>query len=343
MKITKKMSLATLSLVSAFTLAACGQENSDDAIATGDNINISEDDFIEKLKDTSGSAVLQQMVLTEVFENEVGKDKVKELKEQADQQLALLKQQYDEESKFESVLQSYGFNSEEGYKDQLYYYSLMSAAVSDRISISDKELKAAYDEYEAPIEVSHILVDDEEKAKDLINQLNDGADFAELAKENSSDSTAQNGGSLGKISKGQMVPEFEEAAFALEEGKYSEEPVKTKYGYHIIKVTKKPEKGSLEDEKAQLEDSLRQEKMQDEQTVKKIVRQLIKDHNVKVNDKDLENALNEYLESDKTAKDVQQNTASQSSESPKDTQESSTEQNDALDAPADGNAESQAE
>jgi len=109
--------------------------------------------------------------------------------------------------------------------------------------IADEDVKARYEEEIAKLpkgkEVSarHILVDDEEKAKALIEELKGGADFASLAKDNSLDpGSAQNGGSLGFFGPGQMVPAFEEAAMALEPGSFTETPVKSRFGYHVIQV-----------------------------------------------------------------------------------------------------------
>lgn len=89
----------------------------------------------------------------------------------------------------------------------------------------DKEYKA-----------SHILVDSEEKAKELIQELEGGAEFAELAKSNSSDSSAPQGGNLGWFTTNMMVPAFSESVSQLEKGNYTETPVQTQFGWHVIKL-----------------------------------------------------------------------------------------------------------
>jgi peptidyl-prolyl cis-trans isomerase C len=111
--------------------------------------------------------------------------------------------------------------------------------------IDEKRLKDVYAEYVKSfpdvddIKARHILVKDEAKAKDLIKELNSGKDFAELAKANSIDGTAASGGELGYFAKTEVVPAFADAAFALTVGEYSKKPVKTDFGYHIIKVEEK--------------------------------------------------------------------------------------------------------
>jgi peptidyl-prolyl cis-trans isomerase C len=90
------------------------------------------------------------------------------------------------------------------------------------------------------VQASHILVKTEEEAKAIIKELDAGGDFAAIAKEKSQDpGSAKMGGDLGYFTEGKMVPEFEKAAFALDVGKYTETPVKSQYGYHVIKVTDK--------------------------------------------------------------------------------------------------------
>lgn len=116
--------------------------------------------------------------------------------------------------------------------------------VISKITATEDELKAFYEDNkerfkkQGLLQASHILVDDEEKAKSIIDELDGGLDFAEAAKTYSSCPSKDQGGNLGEFTKGQMVPEFETAAFSMEEGQTSA-PVKTQFGYHIIKVTKK--------------------------------------------------------------------------------------------------------
>lgn len=86
------------------------------------------------------------------------------------------------------------------------------------------------------IRASHILVEDEETAKDLKTKIEAGASFEAMAKEHSSCPSKAQGGDLGWFGKGQMVKPFEDAAFATDTGKISA-PIKTQFGYHLIKVT----------------------------------------------------------------------------------------------------------
>ena len=111
--------------------------------------------------------------------------------------------------------------------------------------VSDDDVKAAYDEayagFEGPEEIQarHILVDDKAEAEAIIVELDGGADFAELAKEKSTGPSGPNGGDLGYFTTGQMVKPFEDAAFALEAGAVTSEPVETRFGWHVIKVEDK--------------------------------------------------------------------------------------------------------
>lgn len=110
---------------------------------------------------------------------------------------------------------------------------------------TDEEVKARYDKEIAAlpkqeeVKAAHILVKTEDEAKAIVAKLDKGEDFAKLAKENSQDSNKDDGGDLGWFGPGRMVPEFEEAAFGLEKGAYTKTPVKTQFGFHVIKVEDK--------------------------------------------------------------------------------------------------------
>lgn len=112
-----------------------------------------------------------------------------------------------------------------------------------KAAVSDEAKRKTYDEFvkssppEAEVHARHILVDDEAKAKEIARKAKAGEDFTKLAKENSKDS-AEDGGDLGYFTKEQMVPEFAEAAFKLEKGQISD-PVKSQFGWHVIKVEDK--------------------------------------------------------------------------------------------------------
>jgi peptidyl-prolyl cis-trans isomerase C len=124
---------------------------------------------------------------------------------------------------------------------------LAEAYFTDQVSemITEESVQAAYDAFVADtgsretVTAAHILVETEDEAKALIAQLNDGADFADLAREKSTGPSGPNGGELGSFGRGQMVPAFESAAFEMPVGGYSATPVQTQFGWHIIKVRDK--------------------------------------------------------------------------------------------------------
>src|SRR6201992_2563316 len=117
-------------------------------------------------------------------------------------------------------------------------------ATEGKAAPTDGAMKKGYDDAaqkipgEQEVHARHILVETEDKAKEIKAQWDKGADFAELAKKESKDPGASDGGDLGFFTKDQMVPEFSAVAFSLEPGKISD-PVKSQFGWHIIKVEEK--------------------------------------------------------------------------------------------------------
>lgn len=132
--------------------------------------------------------------------------------------------------------------------------------------VTEEAIQAAYDEQYGSVEpateynASHILVETEEEAREIIAEAEGGADFAELARERSTGPSGPNGGSLGWFGEGMMVAPFEEAVMAMEPGAVSE-PVQTQFGWHVIKLneTRAAPVPSLDEVRAQIVNSLRRE------------------------------------------------------------------------------------
>lgn len=143
-----------------------------------------------------------------------------------------------------------GLQNDEAFKKRIAYLTereLHNAYFKKHVvdAVTAEEVKARYDAEIAKItppeevKARHILLKTEDEAKAVIKELDGGKDFATLAKEKSTDPNKADGGDLGYFTKDRMVPEFSEAAFKLEKGKYTEAPVKTQFGYHVILVEDK--------------------------------------------------------------------------------------------------------
>lgn len=174
--------------------------------------------------------------------------------------------------KFISDLKEKGMDYQtvvESFMRNMAIAKLINSTVLSNIEVSDQEIEEYYNTHsDSPpisipeqIRARHILVSNESDAKEIKSMLDKGYDFAELAKERSEGPSASRGGDLGWFSKGMMVPEFEEAAFALKVGDVSD-IVKTKYGYHIIQVTgrKYAETRSIKEAEPDIRDILVQSK-----------------------------------------------------------------------------------
>lgn len=275
----KKWLLAMTLTVSVVALSACGNSTSSEVVVDTSAGEITKDELYNAMKSVAGEAVLTNLIYDkvlsakyEVTDEEVNA-KIDELKEQLG-------------SNFEVALQSYGYKSENDLK-QVYRIGLLQerAAVAT-LEATDEEIQKAYDEYEPRLKGRHILVETEEEAKEIIDSLKNGADFAELAKEKSTDTASgANGGELGWFGKGEMVSEFEEAAYALDLNTISE-PVKSSYGYHIIEITEKEEKKPLEEMKDQLAYDVKVSKITND-IMSEVMEKELKDAKVSIKDKDL--------------------------------------------------------
>jgi foldase protein PrsA len=243
----------------------------DKAIAKINGDAISKDELYDVMVKQYGAAAVEQLIADKIVAAEAKKEKISITDEDLDKEVEQLKQSYGGEEVFNQVLASNN-TTVDVLKDELKNYLTMRKLIEPQIEISDDEIKTYFDENKdslgeaEQVKASHILVEDEAVAKEVKQKLTDGADFAELAKEYSTDEgSKENGGELGFFPRGTMVTEFDDAAFSLPINEISD-PVKSDYGYHIIKVEEKKEakEANIEDSKATIKETLIDQKLETE-------------------------------------------------------------------------------
>ncbi len=312
-------------LVMLLLITSCGKvpvlSNGEEAVITLDDGAISVDDLYQEMKNKYALSVLIDMM-----DEKILNEKYPETEEEVsyiDGMVDQVQMYYDyyyntQYSSFEMFVQSqYGVSSTEELREIFALDYKRNQAIEDyaKSIVSESEINKYYeDETVGNIEASHILITvdyedgatEEEKtqadekaketAKEIIAKLNNGEDFATLAKEYSKDGSASNGGALGEFNRDDVVDEFFEAALALNVGEYSKEPVKSEFGYHIILKTNQKEKPTLESVKDEIIEILAEEKLNDDDTLSyKALIELRKDNGLTIEDKDLEKQYENYV------------------------------------------------
>lgn len=242
--------------------------NKGETVASVNGNKITSDELYEILAGQYGSSVVDTLITNKVIELEAEKQGVKISADEINEELDAFIESYGGEDSFNAALETSGI-SLENFKYDIEIFLMTKALMAEGIEVTDEEIQTYFDENKdsfaqtEQVEASHILVEDEATAKEVLEKINAGEDFAELAKEYSTDtSNAENGGELGFFGTGEMVEPFEKAAFALEVGAVSD-VVETEFGFHIIKVTDKKEakEAVFEDHKEEIKEILIEEKM----------------------------------------------------------------------------------
>ncbi|WP_214658784.1 peptidylprolyl isomerase [Candidatus Formimonas warabiya] len=250
-------------------VVALGSACSNEVVARVDGDPVTKEELYDSLVKQNGQEVLDSLIADKIREKEVQKNKVSVTDKEIEEEVQKLTDQYGGQEAFNQTLAMYGLSLDDVKKDVKSSMEVKKL-LEPQISISEEEINNYFTENKAQfaqqeqVQVRHILVESEDTAKEVKAKLAAGGDFAELAKKYSIDtSNKDQGGELGFISRGQMVAEFEEAAFSLGVGKISD-PVKTEYGYHIIQVEnrKEAQDGKLADHKDEIKDTLLNEKIQ---------------------------------------------------------------------------------
>lgn len=282
---------------SGLLLASCANSEGEE-IASTEAGRVREDELYERMKNeptesgmSYGEQMLQQILLEDILENEF-EDAVAD--EDVDAEFEVQAEQYGGAEAFEELLAGQGLSADD-VKENIRTSLYVQEAILQQNEITDEDIQAAYDEYTVSSTVAHILVEEEELAQDLIEQLNDGADFGELVADHSMDTgTIEANGEL-PLEPGRFVPEFEAAALELEEGEITQEPVESQFGYHVIKMVEMGEKGTLEEERENIEAMVIAGYMQDQQLVQQAISQVVQDANVQITDEELSGAMQQFM------------------------------------------------
>lgn len=298
----KKFVAGAVTLLSVVALAACAKGGSDKDIVTmkGDTITVG--DFYDEIKHNQGAQqYLFQMTINKVFEKEYGsKVSDKDVEKKVDEQ----KKQLGEA--FNSYLTQQGL-TEETNKQQIRSNLLLEYAVDQAISkeLTDEAYKKAFETYTPEITANVIKVDSEEKANEVLASVKaEGADFAQIAKENSTDaSTKDNGGEIKFDSGTTTVPtRVKEAASKLDVNGISDVVIdpasqKSAGAYYIVKVTKKEEKGSdWKKYEKRLKEILTAERKNDANFIRSIIAKAMTNANIKVKDDAFKATFNQYMQ-----------------------------------------------
>lgn len=229
-------------------------------------------------------AALSQLTAAELLYQAGLKLELKDLDKQVAARVAQSKYQYPSQAEFDKALQSVGMTQkemEEAARKDIVINNLIAQRFADKAQVAEPEVRKFYEDNKLKqftqgdrIKVSHILIgvakdatpevkkQAKEKALAVLKRVKSGEPFAEVAKKESTSPTKEQGGALGIIAKGQTVPAFEKAAFAMAAGQISD-VVETPVGFHVIKVEQKlkPSTDRYEDVKSQIAGNVKREKI----------------------------------------------------------------------------------
>ncbi|NLM37604.1 MAG: foldase [Firmicutes bacterium] len=240
-------------------------------VASVNGEKITKDELYQLLLAQAGQQGLNVLIAQKIIDLEAKKQKITIAEAEIEEALAKYYDYYGGEEAFTQIMAMQGTSLAE-VKKNITNTLKIKKLLEPRIKVTEEEMKAFFEEnkedfaQEEQVKARHILVATEKEAKEIKDKLAKGEDFAALAKEYSLDeSTKDNGGELGFFNRGDMTPEFEKAAFALPAGEISA-PVKTEYGYHLIKVEEKKAAAAAnyEKSKAEIKEYLFNKKLQEE-------------------------------------------------------------------------------
>lgn len=318
-----KKKLFALFLCSAFLCTTgCGHKvelkDGKEVVASVDGNKITAEELFDELKSQYGTNTLINMIDDFIADTEI--EDSDEATKYAKAQVASMKQQYEAYGyNFSDVLAQYGYKSEDDLVD-VYTKSYKKEEVVKNYlkehKVTDDEIQKYYDEeIYGDYSAKHILIKstatsdmtDEEKEKaekdakakalEVVQKLNDGAEWSTLVKEYSEDTgSVDSDGLIENFTKGDVVDSFFNATVGLKNNEYTKEPVKSTYGYHVILRISATEKPSLEDKKNEILDALVENYLDNEDNLYNTTWvEIRKSYNLEINDSTIENGYNAII------------------------------------------------
>lgn len=330
----KKNILLTITFISIISLltSGCGKEaklkNGEEKVVSLKEFNISADQYYSEIKSENISKLID-MIDHKLFDEKYKTDDQE--KKAIENQINQMKSYYSTDETFTSAINQYfGVNNEEELKEVLSLEYKRNLAVEDYVksTLTKKEIKDYYnDNIIGDIKASHILIKSNakedatseekaeaeekalKKAKDIIKKLEEGKDFASLAKKYSEDTgSAENGGDLGYFSSDEMDTDFVNAVKNLKKNEYTKTPVKTQYGYHIILKVNQKKKPSLEESEQKIKETLATDKLNADASLHyQALVEIREKENIKFNDDAIKKAYDDLM--DKLIKNASTSTA----------------------------------
>lgn len=287
-----KKLLTALALTSLVALSACngGEADTDShVIAEVEGVTITEKQLITELQEKYGEIAVASLIEKTIFEVRAQDLNITEA--EITKELNDIRDAYNlaDDAAFEQFLASQSIGTEDDFRNLINQQLIIQKVATEGIVVTEAEIQQEFDAGKK-LQASHILVEDMETVQEIMDKLNKGGDFGDLAKEYSTDTgSGANGGSLGEFERGQMVPEFEQAAFSLEVDEISE-PVQSQFGYHIIKVTARvPFEETLEEVKDELEEALSRRQAR---PLEEVQRELVESATIDIKDERFKHLIN---------------------------------------------------
>lgn len=293
-KFTKIIGIA---IISTAFLTGCGQTSSKGStdsqkvVAKYDGGQITEENLYHELKGSPTSrTILANLLIYKAFQHAYG-TKVSHAAVEKEYQTYVKK--YGDS--FDDFLAQNNF-TKTTFRRNLRLNLLSAVALKSLKKVSTSNLQTAWKTYRPTITVQHIQTTSEATAKKIVTELDAGKDFADLAAEYSVDTATKDQGGKLKLASTDTAYDstFKDAAFKLKKGTYTKTPVKVTEGYEIIKLLSDPGKGSFKQHQAELKSDIYANWQRNSGVMSAVVKRVLKDEQVKIEDKDLKSALAAY-------------------------------------------------